>query len=117
MADILTSKLLNFPVPAEDKRVWYTWGPVLGAYEPLGVELLRDTKNGNWFIITAKGTSCETVPCYVTRLATDDNVISKARALADSERVAAGLNTKEELKASRVMLFMEWLMTMLKRHA
>ncbi len=117
MADILTSKLLNFPVPAEDKRVWNTWGPVLGQYEALGVELLRDTKTGNWFIITAKGTSCETVPCYITRLAMDDNVISEARAKADAERVAQGLNTEYELKASRVMLFMEWLMTMLKRHA
>lgn len=117
MSDILTSKLLNFPVPAEDKRPWYTWGPVLGQYEPLGVELLRDTKNGNWHIITAKGTSCETIPCYVTRLALNDNVISEARAKADAERVAQFLNTEEELKASRIALFMEWLMTMLKRHA
>lgn len=106
MADILTSKLLNFPVPAEHKRVWYTWGPVLGAYEPLGVELLRDTKNGNWFILDNKGTRCSTIPAYVAELATREVPEASAPDLAADARIEM-----------RVYEFMEWLMTMLKRHA
>lgn len=111
------SKLIPFATPAEHKNAWYTWGPVLGRYDVLGVELLRDTKNGNWHIITAGGTSCETIPCYVTRLALNENVISEDQAKAESERVAAFLNSEEELLASRIMRFMDWLMAMLKRHA
>ena len=112
MADILTSKLLNFPTPAEHKAVWYTWGPVLGAYEPLGVELLRDTRSGNWFIIDNKGTRSSTIPAFVAELATGQvKPVTAIPGEGCSERL------DEEILLARVYQFMEWLMTMLKRHA
>lgn len=111
MSDILTSKLLNFPVPAEDKRPWYTWGPVLGQYEPLGVELLRDTKNGNWHIISSKGNQCSTIPSYVSELA-EGMVELPASALPIPDDM-----TRDEFYRSKIYPFMDWLMAMLKRHA
>lgn len=106
-----TSKLLAFPVPEQHKQVWYTWGPVLGRYEPFGVELLRDTKNGNWFIVTPQSSS--TVPFFVAQLSTDEIELP---ALPEAELDKIG-NSDEERRFARVVAFMEWLMQMLKRHA
>jgi hypothetical protein len=95
------SKLIPFSTPEKHERPWYTWGPVLAKYDALGVELLRDTKNGNWHIITQQGNSCETIESFVCELA--------ARAFT-----TPGISYDEGM--STMSLFMEWLMKMVMRH-
>jgi hypothetical protein len=105
------SKLIPFATPSEHKQVWYTWGPVLGRYDALGVELLRDTKTGNWFIVSARGTCCSTVPAYVSELA--EGMVE----MPQSSLPIPDDMTREQFFRSKIYPFMDWLMGMLKRHA